>query len=90
MDTRALAEFIRLGRFPFLISGFIPFAAGALLALLLGARFTPVQFVFGYAAMAAAHLSVHYSNDYFDADADRFVETTAISGGAGSSRKIRT
>ena len=83
MDTRALAEFIRLGRFPFLISGFIPFAAGALLALLLGARFTPVQFVFGYAAMAAAHLSVHYSNDYFDADADRFVETTAISGGSG-------
>ncbi len=83
MDTRALREFIRLGRFPFLLSGFIPFTAGALLALLLGAQFTPDRFLVGYAAMAAAHLSVHYSNDYFDADADRFVETTAISGGSG-------
>lgn len=83
MDTRSLREFIRLGRFPFLLSGFIPFTAGALLAFLLGARFTPAQFLIGYAAMAAAHLSVHYSNDYFDADADRFVETTPISGGSG-------
>ncbi len=83
MDTSALREFIRLGRFRFLLSGFIPFTAGALLAFLLGARFTPAQFLIGYAAMAAAHLSVHYSNDYFDADADRFVEPTAISGGSG-------
>jgi len=83
MDTRAVARFIRLGRFPFLLSGFIPFAAGALLAFLLGARFTPAQFLLGYAALAAAHLSTNYSNDYFDADADRFVETTAISGGSG-------
>lgn len=83
MNTRALREFIRLGRFPFLLSGFVPFTAGALLAFLLGARFTPGEFLLGYAAMAAAHLSVHYSNDYFDADADRFVETTAISGGSG-------
>src|SRR5690606_10263783 len=83
MDTRALRDFIRLGRYPFLLSGFIPFTAGALLAFLLGARFTPAQFLVGYAAMAAAHLSVNYSNDYFDADADRFVETTPISGGSG-------
>ena len=83
MDTRELLQFIRLGRFRFLLSGFIPFSAGALLAFLLGARFTPAQFLLGYAAMAAAHLSVHYSNDYFDADADRFVEPTPISGGSG-------
>ncbi len=83
MNTRALREFIRLGRYPFLLSGFIPFTAGALLAFLLGARFTAGEFLLGYAAMAAAHLSVNYSNDYFDADADRFVETTAISGGSG-------
>jgi len=83
MDTRALRDFIRLGRYPFLLSGFIPFTAGALLAFLLGARFTPAQFLIGYAAMAAAHLSVNYSNDYFDSDADRFVETSPISGGSG-------
>lgn len=83
MDTRALRDFIRLGRFPFLLSGFIPFTAAALLAHLLGAQFTPAQFLVGYAAMAAAHLSVHYSNDYFDADADQFVETSPISGGSG-------
>ncbi len=83
MDTHAFLQFIRLGRFPFLLSGFIPFTAGALLAYLLGARFTPAIFFVGYAAMAAAHLSVNYSNDYFDADADRFVETSPISGGSG-------
>jgi 1,4-dihydroxy-2-naphthoate octaprenyltransferase len=90
MDTHALRQFILLGRFPFLLAGFVPFTAGALLAFLLGARFTPAQFLLGYAAMAAAHLSVHYSNDYFDADADRFVETTRSPGEAGSSPPTRS
>ncbi|MDD3856539.1 MAG: prenyltransferase [Methanoculleus sp.] len=83
METHAFLQFIRLGRFPFLLSGFIPFTAAALLAYLLGARFTPAIFFVGYAAMAAAHLSTNYSNDYFDADADQFVETSPISGGSG-------
>ncbi len=78
-----VVQFIRLGRFPFLLSGFVPFLGGALFALLRGADFSLAQFLFGYTAMAAAHLSVHYSNDYFDADADLFGEPTGISGGSG-------
>ena len=83
MDTSALRQFIRLGRFRFLLSGFLPFLAGALFALLRGAEVTPAQFLLGYAAMACAHLSTNYSNDVFDADADRFGEVSPISGGSG-------
>ncbi|RXE55659.1 hypothetical protein ABH15_05295 [Methanoculleus taiwanensis] len=86
VDRRTLqtfVQFIRLGRYPFLLSGFIPFLGGALFALLMGADFSFAQFLLGYTAMAAAHLSVHYSNDYFDADADLFGEPTGISGGSG-------
>lgn len=83
MNIHVFLQFIRLGRLQFLLTGFIPFSTGTLLAILLGTGLTLTQFVLGYATMAAAHLSVHYSNDYFDADADRFVEQTAISGGSG-------
>lgn len=80
---QTFVQFIRLGRYPFLLSGFIPFLGGALFALLMGADFSVAQFLLGYTAMAAAHLSTNYSNDYFDADADLFGEPTGISGGSG-------
>ncbi|WP_301665136.1 prenyltransferase [Methanoculleus frigidifontis] len=83
MALHTFMQFIRLGRFPFLLSGFVPFLGGAFFALLRGADFSLDQFLLGYTAMAAAHLSVHYSNDYFDADADRLGEPTGISGGSG-------
>ncbi|WP_243669362.1 hypothetical protein [Methanoculleus chikugoensis] len=87
MDIRAFRDFIRLGRFPPSSSRALSRSPpGRSSRLSSGARFTPpAQFLVGYAAMAAAHLSVHYSNDYFDADADRFVETTPISGGGAAS-----
>lgn len=83
MDTSALVQFIRLGRFRFLLAGFLPFLAGAFFALLRGADVTLAQFLLGYSAMACAHLSTNYSNDVFDADADRFGEVSPISGGSG-------
>lgn len=83
MDARTFVQIVRLGRYPFLLSGFLPFAAGALLAMLRGADCTLSQFALGYAIMAASHLSVHHSNDYFDAEADRFGEPTGVSGGSG-------
>jgi 1,4-dihydroxy-2-naphthoate polyprenyltransferase len=83
MDTYMLKQYIRLGRYRFLLSGFIPFLGGALFAMLRGADFTLEQFLLGYAAMAAAHLSVNYGNDYFDADSDLLGEPTPISGGSG-------
>jgi len=83
MDTSALRQFIRLGRYRFLLAGFLPFLAGALFALLRGAEMSPAQFLLGYSAMACAHLSTNYSNDVFDAEADRFGEVSPISGGSG-------
>jgi 1,4-dihydroxy-2-naphthoate octaprenyltransferase len=37
----------------------------------------------GYAALFTAHLSVSYSNDYFDLEVDKFLEPTRFSGGSG-------
>lgn len=48
-----------------------------------GAAFSLERFAFGYAVLMAGHLSINYSNEYFDYQVD--VRTTAgsISGGSG-------
>lgn len=56
---------------------------GALLAMLSGAGYAPDRFIFGYAILLTGHLSVHYSNDYFDAEADSFGQPSVTSGGSG-------
>jgi len=53
------------------------------LALLLNAQFNFEKFIMGYAALFAAHLSVSYSNDYFDFEVDQFQKPTRFSGGSG-------
>ena len=40
-------------------------------------------FIFGYAIFFFAHLSVHFSNDYFDREADVAAQRTSVSGGSG-------
>nr|WP_319372749.1 prenyltransferase [uncultured Methanobacterium sp.] len=65
------------------MGGFLFFCAGALLALLLNAQFNLEKFIMGYAALFAAHLSVSYSNDYFDFEVDQFQKPTRFSGGSG-------
>jgi 1,4-dihydroxy-2-naphthoate octaprenyltransferase len=52
-----------------------------MLAMLTGAEFTLDRFLFGYAVLATGHLSLSYSNNYFDLVADREGNPTAISGG---------
>lgn len=78
-----LLNIIKLGRPQFLVGGFLLFSVGAFLALLFNAEFLLGKLVVGYTILFLAHLSVHYSNDYFDAEADAFGEPTAISGGSG-------
>jgi 1,4-dihydroxy-2-naphthoate polyprenyltransferase len=78
-----ISKIITLGRFQFIFGGFMFFCAGALLALLLNAEFSLTKFIMGYAALFAAHLSVSYSNDYFDVEVDKFQEPTRFSGGTG-------
>ena len=83
MKFKTIAKIIRLGRFQFIFGGFLFFCAGALLALLLNAEFSLTKFIIGYSALFAAHLSVSYSNDYFDVDVDKLQKPTYFSGGTG-------
>jgi len=55
---------------------------GYLLALLSGVDYDFAKFVFGYLIFGTAHLSVSFSNDYFDREADRNSVKTAFSGGS--------
>jgi 1,4-dihydroxy-2-naphthoate polyprenyltransferase len=72
----------RLARFHFLIFGFLIFLLGYLLAVLNGASFDLLNFLFGYAVFGAAHLSLSFSNDYFDRKSDVFSVHTTFSGGS--------
>jgi 1,4-dihydroxy-2-naphthoate octaprenyltransferase len=78
-----LMEIIKLGRLEFPMIGFLLFSFGALLAVASGANFVADRFFLGYAILFAGHLSVFYSNDYFDYSADQYGKSTAISGGSG-------
>jgi 1,4-dihydroxy-2-naphthoate octaprenyltransferase len=74
---------LRMGRLHFLAAGFLLFSLGALFALTSGAAFDPWRFALGYLVLGAGHLSVSYSNEYFDREGDRFARPTATSGGSG-------
>lgn len=83
MDFRKVRLLIRLGRLHFLIPGVLLYTLGALLAIENGFTFNPGLFLFGYAIFFFGHLSVHFSNDYFDREADRAAQRTPVSGGSG-------
>jgi 1,4-dihydroxy-2-naphthoate octaprenyltransferase len=76
-------KILALGRLRFLSIGIALYTMGSLLALLSGAGFDAVRFAFGYLILFLGHLSVHYSNDYFDHEADRLNRSSATSGGSG-------
>ena len=73
---------LRLARFHFLIPGFMLYLMGYLLALLGGVEYDSVKFILGYLILGTAHLSVSFSNDYFDRHSDRNSFKTAFSGGS--------
>lgn len=83
METENLREIIRIGRFRFLIAGFLLFVMGSLLPVYGGATFSLNRFLLGYLAVGTGHLSIHYSNEYFDRDSDRFGTPLSFSGGSG-------
>lgn len=62
--------------------GFLLYLLGYVLALLGGIEFDLTKFLFGYLVFGTAHLSVSFSNDYFDRDADRESVKTHFSGGS--------
>ncbi|MBN2014726.1 MAG: prenyltransferase [Candidatus Altiarchaeota archaeon] len=87
MDLRVLADIIRLGRPHFLVGGFLLYTFGALLATLSDAVFTFDRFFLCYAVLFFAHLSVSYSNEYFDFQTDGYNKRTLFSGGSGVLQK---
>ena len=83
MGSRELVAFIRMGRLPLLFGGFLYYLLGALTAMAAGYPLSVMRILLGYAILGPAHLSVHFSNDYFDIDGDRWGRPTAVSGGSG-------
>ena len=79
---KQLKTILSLARLHFLIPGFMLFLLGYLLAILGGIEYDLIKFVFGYLVFGSAHLSVSFSNDYFDRHSDRNSVKTAFSGGS--------
>jgi len=63
-------DLIRMGRFRFLAAGALCFLLGFLLALRMGSPWDPARLLLGYAIFGCGHLSVHYSNEYYDRHAE--------------------
>ena len=83
MNRQDYINLLKLGRFHFLGAGFFFFTAGALLAVLINIPFSLERFLLGYLVVLPAHLSVSYSNDYFDVEVDKYGEPTLFTGGSG-------
>ena len=78
-----LNAFLKLGRPHFLIGGLLLFALGSWLAKAEGIAIDWHRYAWGQAVITAAQWMTHYSNDYFDLNADRANSTpTRWSGGS--------
>jgi 1,4-dihydroxy-2-naphthoate octaprenyltransferase len=78
-----MIKLLRVARPQFLIAGLFLFVFGASWAILLGAPFSLPKILLGYLVLLPAHLSISYSNDYFDVDVDQHGKPTFFSGGSG-------
>jgi 1,4-dihydroxy-2-naphthoate polyprenyltransferase len=82
-EAARIAAFLKLGRPHFLIGGLLLFALGAALAAVQGVKIDWVRYAWGQGVVTAAQWMTHYSNDYFDLEADRANTTpTRWSGGS--------
>jgi 1,4-dihydroxy-2-naphthoate polyprenyltransferase len=83
VGSQKAKKVLKLARLHFLVPGILLYTFGALMASAIGFTLTWDKFLFGYLIFFLAHLSVHFSNDYFDREADAFSEPTPLSGGSG-------
>ncbi len=82
ISTRLLS-FVKLGRPQFLLGGLVFYGLGAALAAVDGASFDWRRYAWGQGVVTTIQLMTHYSNDYFDLEADRANSTpTRWSGGS--------
>ena len=83
MASSNLRDLVELGRLRFLLGGLLLYLFGVQLALIDGATIDTLRLILGYVIVFGAHLSVSYSNDYFDYDGDHHSEPSPFSGGSG-------
>ena len=82
-NIKHIFKFIKLGKPQFAVGLFFYFSLGALLGVLFNAEFVLSKFILGFAIVFLSTWAVHYHNDYFDFNSDKFGTPTAISGGSG-------
>ena len=78
-----MIRLLGVARPPFLLTGLVLFVFGAAWAMLLGATFSVSRMLLGYLILLPAHLSVSFSNDYFDVAVDSFGSPSPFTGGSG-------
>ncbi len=82
-SLRLALDFIQLGRPLFLLGGFLLYGLGAVMALTIGVRLNLAVYLLGQVAVTSIQLMTHYSNEYFDLEADKLNTTpTDWSGGS--------
>lgn len=84
MDIEPLDSVLRLLRVRFLFGGALFFLAGMLFAVVHGAPVETGKFLLGSLIFLAGHLSISFSNDYFDSPLDRLASRTALSSRSGA------
>jgi len=82
-ETVEMAKLLQLARPQFLITSMALFTMGASWAIILGSPFSLVRILLGYLIILPAHLSVSFSNDYFDVEAEKHGKPSPFSGGSG-------
>lgn len=82
-DWGKIFKIIKLGKPQFTFGIFLYFCAGAFLAILLNAEFVLNKFIFGYIVLFLASMAIHYGNDYFDYELDKYGKPTPFTGGSG-------
>jgi 1,4-dihydroxy-2-naphthoate octaprenyltransferase len=82
-SLRLVLDFILLGRPLFLLGGFLLYGLGVVIALTTGARLNWAIYFLGQVTVTSIQLMTHYSNEYFDLEADKLnTSPTDWSGGS--------
>lgn len=82
MERNEIINIIKLGRLHLVLSTLLFYFLGSLLAIVGGYTFNLGQFLVGFGIATAAILSMSYSNNYYDAEADQYNTPTPFSGGS--------
>lgn len=78
-----MSKLFRLARPQFLIASLALFITGTCWAIILGAAPSLPRILLGYLIILSAHLSIAFSNDYFDVEVDKLGVPAFLSGGSG-------